>query len=204
MVLLQTPYSELLPPLSTAERDSLLASLEAEGLRDPIVVDENGVILDGHHRFTLATESPKDIEIFTVLRAGLSEGEKRAFVLAANFQRRNLSPEQKAELHKTQIEIAAALKDEGKTQAGIALALGVDQGTVSRWLDTPNMQPHKGRTDNRVKLEPEDKTEILERLDAGEKQEQVAADFGVSQQHVSKAAKQQRQKNEREESLREI
>ena len=49
--------------------------------------------------------------------------------------------------------------------------------TVSDWLDMPNAKDGKGRNDNRVKLEPEDKAEILERVDAGEPQEQVAADL---------------------------
>ena len=49
------------------------------------------------------------------------------------------------------LPIATAAKLRGEdakkwTQAKVAEALGVDQATVSRWFDIPNMQTHKGST----------------------------------------------------------
>jgi len=39
--------------------------------------------------------------------------------------------------------------------------------------------------DLRLKLEPRHRQEVMERVKAGERQEQVAADYGISRQRVS-------------------
>ena len=132
--------------------------------------------------------------------AGLSEAGKKAFVLAANFQRRNLSPEQKAELRQTQIAVAKEMKAEGDTQDLIAIRLGVNQSTVARWL-TPNMQPHNMRDDLRLKLSSDDERVIHDRVQAGESQAQVAADYGISQQHASRVVKHEAKRRTRERDL---
>ena len=41
---------QLLPPLTADERESLRQSIEAVGVLQPVVVDEAGAIIDGHHR----------------------------------------------------------------------------------------------------------------------------------------------------------
>lgn len=64
----------------------------------------------------------------------------------------------------------------------------MDPATVFRWADTHNLQTQKTRTDNRVKVTRDEQAAIFERLENGEPQAQVAADFGVSQQHVSRIA----------------
>lgn len=75
----------------------------------------------------------------------------------------------------------------GESQAQVAKLLGVPRETVRNWLDTPNGQKAKRRKapDARVKLSQDAKKEVAKRVKAGESQAQVAADFGVSQQHVS-------------------
>ena len=63
-------YAALLPPQSEPERDALKASIAAEGVKDPIKVDESGNILDGHSRFAIDPGAP------TQVVKGLSEAEK--------------------------------------------------------------------------------------------------------------------------------
>ena len=101
---------DILPPLAQHEREALRESIALEGVRDPIWVDEDGNILDGHTRFSLCPAAPIRV------KAGLSEAEKLAFVLACNLHRRNLSPEQKNAVREKQKGIAQALKTEGQTQ----------------------------------------------------------------------------------------
>ena len=187
---LRTPYEHLVPPLATPEYEALKASIEADrAVHDPIWVDEQNSILDGHHRHRAVGELRGEQEILinlpTRVRTGLSEPEKKAFVLASNMRRRNLSPEQKEELRETQIAVAKELRAVGKSQADIGLALGVTQQAVSLWL-TPNTSPCNGRIDNRQKLTAEERSEIHERVKAGESQNQIKADYGISQQHVSR------------------
>jgi len=83
---LSIKYGELLPPLTTDEFESLKTSIKKEGVRDPIIIDENGVILDGHHRYKIDTNAP------TIVISGLTDLEKKAFVFNSNLTRRNLSP----------------------------------------------------------------------------------------------------------------
>lgn len=184
---LKTPFSDLLPPLASVEYDALRESLKRGYDGAPIVIDEENNILDGHHRYRLCPDAPRRV------KAGLSDAEKQAFVYQSNLARRNMSPEQKREALARMKAIALALKQEKKTQAEIGAMLGVDQGTVSRWLDTTNMQPHNGSNppipDSRVKVPAAARKHIYQQAKKGAKQAQLAADFGVSQQTVSKIVK---------------
>lgn len=190
---LKQPYKELLPPLASAEFEALRASIDREGVRDAILVDEDDNILDGHHRYEIAPDAPKRVI------TGLSDAQKRAFVLASNFHRRNLSPEQKSELRARQMAIAWLLKSDGETQESIAVRLGVAQNTISTWLDRPNITPdNASNADNRVKVTKGEQVLIADRVEKGETQAQVAADFGLSQRHVSRIAAGEKQKRENE------
>src|SRR5512146_2321359 len=86
---IRTPYRDLLPPLSREEFAALRADIRAHGVRDPVIVDENDAVLDGHNRLRIDRDAPRR------LVRGLSEAEKQAFTFRANFSRRNLSPAQK-------------------------------------------------------------------------------------------------------------
>jgi len=133
---------QIMPPLSTEEKEALRASIEMEGIRDPIIVDEEGNILDGYTRYEIASDAPRKVI------KGLTEGEKLAFALRSNLGRRNLSLAQKKDLLKKQREIARQLREENPTKntnARVGAMLGVSEATISRWLDdskqnTSNLQ----------------------------------------------------------------
>jgi len=195
--ILNSPFSDLLPPLSTDEYEALKADIENNGVLVPIVVDELGNILDGHHRYKIDNNAPRRVV------KGLSDAEKQAFTIRANMVRRNLSPAQKAEVLKKQKAIAIRLRDENKkiwTNEKVGAVLGVAESTVSRWLDISNLQtqvtykpgevPKKAsKPDARVKVNTPAKKEIVERVKKGEKQSQVASDYGITQAAVSTIVK---------------
>ena len=209
---LKTPFAELVPPLSSAEFQVLKADIEANGIRVPVMVDEDDNILDGHHRYQCDENPP------TIVIEGLSDLEKKAFVIKANVARRNLSPDQKKELTRAQQKLCKELKADKKyTQKELAVMLGVSQPCVHQWLakepeksrrdinSNTTSKPHEksppGRvtdpsTDSRVKVNPKRKSEIAERVDAGESQSQVAADFGISQKQVSRICREEGKKAE--------
>jgi DNA-binding XRE family transcriptional regulator len=179
----KTPYAALVPPLSTMEFDVLKADIKANGVRIPVEIDDDGNILDGHHRNMCAPNAP-----YRVIK-GLSEPEKRAYVIKANVTRRNLSPSQKTELQKAQRSICAELHRTGDhTQRQLALLLGVSQQTVSDWIRSntgAGKASKRAAPDCRVKVAPAHKAIIAQRVEAGETQSQVAADYGVSQRTIS-------------------
>ncbi len=203
MAKLKTPFADLLPPLSTAEQEALKADIKANGVRDPIVIDEDGNILDGHHRYAI------DKTAKTATLSGLSEAEKKAFVYRTNHARRNLSIEQRKKLLKAMKVIAKELREQDAkkyTNKTVGATLGVSEATVSRWMDTTNLHVQDACTpDARVKVPAKEKAKITDRVEAGETQKQVAADYGVTQQRVSgivtKERKQQAEKAEREAAI---
>lgn len=181
---LKTPYSELLPKLSTEEYDALKADIDLHGVRIPVCVDEDGNILDGHNRYQICPDAP--VEVI----AGLSEPEKRAFVYRSNNNRRNLSPDQKSALRDAQKLLAVELSKMGWTQEKIAAIIGVKRQRVSEWLIETNADSGNGfKQDNRVKMLDQDKAEAVLRAVAGETQAQIASDYGVTGQAVGKVVK---------------
>ena len=83
------PY-QFLPPLSDEEYSALRADIAARGILIPIEFDEDGAILDGHHRAQIAVEL--GIEAPTITRRFASEGQKREHVIKMNLARRHLDP----------------------------------------------------------------------------------------------------------------
>ncbi len=195
-----TAKYELLPPLTTDEFAALKADIKTNGLREPIIVDDDGEILDGHHRHKIDKNAPRRV------LSGMSEAENQAFVFSANFNRRNLSPSQKDDARRKMISIAKALKAEGHTQQEVARKLGQQRETVRNWLRSNGQKAKASKPcDSRVKVSPKANPIIVDRIEAGESQEQVAADYGVTQRTVSsivtKEKKQREAKKEREKAV---
>ena len=88
------PY-QLFGPLTAEEYAALWADIAARGIRVPVDVDENGAILDGHHRVAIAAEL--SIEAPTVTRAGMSEAQKCEHVLKLDLLRRPMTMSTKSE-----------------------------------------------------------------------------------------------------------
>lgn len=189
---------ELLPPLTTDEMKALKADIKANGVRDPIIVDEDGEILDGHHRHRIDKKCPR-----RVLK-GMSAAEKQAFVFCANFNRRNLSPSQKKDARNKMRAVAKALYAEGNTQKDVACKLGQPRETVRDWLMRNGGTAKTHKHDSRVKIPVLANPVIVDRVESGEKQEQVAADYGVGQSQISrivtKAKKEHEAKEKREKA----
>lgn len=198
---LKTPYADLLPPLKTSEREALAADIKANGVLHPIVIDEDGNILDGHHRHAIDRNAP------TVTVEGLSEDEKRAYTIRANLARRNLTGDQTREVAKTQREIARRLREADEkrwTQEAVGALLGVAQQTVSDWFtNTGSGESKSPPPDARVKLTTPAKEEIVRRIEAGEKQDQIASDYGVCPATVTKVKQAAERAEQKAKAVRE-
>lgn len=93
---LDTPRYQLLPPLLSVDIEHLKASIIEHGVQVAVIVDEEGEIIDGHHRAMIADslgiEYPKDV------RHGLNEDQKRLLAAELNVARRHLTDAQKVKL----------------------------------------------------------------------------------------------------------
>lgn len=83
----ETKY-RLIPPLDAETYAGLRANIALNGVQVPIVLDEEGHILDGFARAQIAKELV--YECPSVVARGLSEQEKRSQVRALNLARRHL------------------------------------------------------------------------------------------------------------------
>lgn len=116
---------QLLPPLSDEDFAALEASIVAHGVLVPVEYDEDGEIIDGHHRVAIC-EKLGLVDWPRFVRKGLSEIEKRKLARELNISRRHLTTAQK------QAVIADQLRDTPSISSrAIAVMLGVSDKTVA-------------------------------------------------------------------------
>jgi ParB-like chromosome segregation protein Spo0J len=125
MTELRVSTYQLMPEMAPDQFEALKADIAERGVLTPIDVDEHGNILDGHNRYRAWKELQKNEPPPTIVRAGLSELEKRAFARKNNILRRHLTREQVRELIEQQLK---ETPEWGDRRA--AKELGVDHKTV--------------------------------------------------------------------------
>lgn len=116
---------QVMPPLTADEYAELKEDIRRRGVMVPIEFDEAGNVLDGHHRLQICaelgiTDFPK------VIRAGMTEEQKRTHARKLNMARRQLNREQKQELIREQLR-----ETPEKSDRQMARELGVDKNTVN-------------------------------------------------------------------------
>ncbi|HJT33690.1 MAG TPA: ParB N-terminal domain-containing protein [Pirellulales bacterium] len=192
----RTPYKHLLPPLSSEELAALRASIQANGVLQPVILDELNNVLDGHNRLAIDPNAPR-----RVIR-GLSEAEKRAFVFASNMARRNLSPAQKKAALAAMKAVARALREEDpkkNTQKRIAELLGVSRACVEKWFQrrgalhnqtclksADTLRESDFLADARITIPHKIRPAIVKRCESGEPLATIAADFKVAKSTISR------------------
>jgi transcriptional regulator with XRE-family HTH domain len=203
-----TPWPEiqdLLPPLGIPERESLRLSIETEGVKQPILVLPDGRIIDGHHRWEFANgDAP---------HAVLEISEDKAFDLAVelNLARRQLSRQQikrikdkQEERRQARREKALELRQNGATQQEAASAVGVSRQAVDLWENITIASNEDASNsyilapDSRVIIPRNEHPTIFDRLKEGETQNQIAADYQVTQPTISRIKRQEEARQEKE------
>ena len=120
---------QIMPDLTEQEYQSLKDDIKIRGIIIPIELDENGNVLDGHHRLRAWDELKREDGVFlpehypSVTRGGMTEEQKRNHVRALNIIRRHLSKEQRESLW-------SEMRQDGATYQQIADATGVSDQTV--------------------------------------------------------------------------
>jgi ParB-like chromosome segregation protein Spo0J len=89
-------YSSLVPEPSPEESESLKKSIKENGLYVPIIVNQNGIVLDGHHRYKACQEL--GIEPKTQVKEFKDKSDEQLFVIDCNLIRRQLNNFQRTEL----------------------------------------------------------------------------------------------------------
>ena len=114
------PY-QFLDALSDEERKALTESIKERGVLAPVLVDDDGNILDGYHRAAICDEL--GIDYPTEVVPGLNEAEKVELAISLNLKRRHLTSDQKRQL-------VLRLREHGLSIRKIAKATGIPRSTV--------------------------------------------------------------------------
>lgn len=181
----------LLPPLTDQEYQSLADSIKESGILHPIIILPNGRIIDGHHRWKIVGN-----DIPYIIK-DMSDTEALAFGLQLNLARRQLSPEQLAEVHKklkekreVLMQMVSDLREQGKSQEEVAAVVGVPQQTISDWDRKRNITDLGNVSlDLRIRIPKEEHQSIHERVQSGESTETVAADYKVTPKRIQQITK---------------
>jgi len=88
---------QLMPDLPSWEYEALKESIHQYGVIIPIIKDELGAVIDGHHRERACREL-KIKDYPTIMLAGLTEVQKRDHALILNLMRRNVTRKQLREI----------------------------------------------------------------------------------------------------------
>ena len=87
---------QVMPPLASDEYQELYEDIKENGVLVPVLEDEDGVIIDGHHRSRIASELGIPCPIETI--SNKSDAEKRGMAFTLNLKRRHLNREQRRAL----------------------------------------------------------------------------------------------------------
>ena len=86
---INSEYANLLPELTIEEYESLKESIKQHGLWVPLIVNQDGMILDGHHRYKICQQL--GIEPHYKVREFRNELDEKLFVIDCNLKRRHLN-----------------------------------------------------------------------------------------------------------------
>ena len=115
---------QVMPPLSSEEYQELHDDIKVNGVLEPIHVDEEGVVIDGHHRSKIANELGIPCPVIT--HDDLDDAGKRSLAFTLNLKRRHLSREQRRALREESLK-----RDPQLSNREHARRTGADHKTVT-------------------------------------------------------------------------
>ena len=131
--------------------EALKDDIAKRGIKLAVEYDEDGNILDGHHRVMACEEL--GIEWPRVVRGGMNESEKLDYARAMNYHRRHLTQKQKRD----QIRQVAEGNPEMSNRA-VAREVGVSPSTVGEEIPAAILSvatmPPSMEAQRRVEVDP--------------------------------------------------
>lgn len=125
---------QIMPDMSSEEYALLKEDIRTNGVKLAIEFDEDGNILDGHHRwraFSELIDEGVDVPMpDKIIRKFTTEEEKWAHVISLNMKRRHLTAEQRQ-----QVVLQLRMPPFNYTMTRIAELMGVGVATVWRDID---------------------------------------------------------------------
>lgn len=215
MIQIDSEFKNLIPPLSSEERQGLESSLLKEGCRDALVL-WGDILIDGHNRYEICTKH--NIPYKTVQREFKSRDEVIEWIILNQFGRRNLPAHERARLalrlkpviaEKARENLAThtetgyqGLQNSAKavdTRQELAKIAGVSHDTIAKVEHIEEKAPEPVVTASRqgqisvnaayqvTKLEQEEQEEIAHRIEHIEEEpEETATPKAIVQEVVNR------------------
>jgi len=201
---IRTDLYQVMPSLSVEDMAKLRDSIAKEGVQIPVIVrEEDGGIIDGHHRWQIATELSMTGDVVLDIRSYATDALARAAAYEINDARRHMSLADRNELSRR-------LRASGATLRETAEALGVSTSTIysdesSAFAEGAKAEeditevlaqrtPTPGRRRTKNTAESAALTErIVELRATGMTMAGVAAELGIGQTAVSDRLKKHRE-----------
>lgn len=148
---------QIFAPLPAHVEAALRASIDRFGVLVPVVKDQHGRILDGHHRSRIADDMKKEYRVTEMHVADDAEAKEIARTL--NSDRRHLTEEQRREVVRALAAETVAAGPGGREEVArhsteaIASALGVDRKTVVKDIEELGSDPKFTRPTKSVGLD---------------------------------------------------
>lgn len=98
-IVVRDEFKSLIPPLSPEEYAQLETNILTEGIRDPLVLWEDGdvyILIDGHNRYAICAKH--GLNFHYKIMSFASADEVKVWMVTNQLGRRNLSPEQQSYL----------------------------------------------------------------------------------------------------------
>lgn len=122
---IRTDLYQVMPPLGAEDMAKLRDSIAKEGVQIPVIVrEEDGGIIDGHHRWQIASELSMTGDVVLDIRSYSTDALAKAAAYEINDARRHMGINERREL-------ARRLRSSGATQQETADALGVSRSTLA-------------------------------------------------------------------------
>jgi hypothetical protein len=123
---------QIMPAMTQEEYDLLKEDIRSNGVLEAIVFDQDGAIVDGHHRFEAwgdLMDEGHNVEMFPRIDLNFATAEDRvAYSISKNLKRRHMTREQRQEL-----AYRLRMPPHSMTMTKIATMLGVSVKTI--WWD---------------------------------------------------------------------
>jgi ParB-like chromosome segregation protein Spo0J len=140
-LIIKDEYARLVPLISEPEYQSIKQSIKDGKQHLPIILNPQGIILDGHSRF----KACKELEIDPLITIRKFEGplQEKKFIIEVNRNRRHLNEFQRIELESKYETIKRELAKKRMSEAG-------KRGAEKRWkeereIDVPKQSPSEDR-----------------------------------------------------------
>lgn len=181
---ISTPYKNLMPEPSLEETLKFNEDVAKHGVREPIILSNDGKVLAGHRRYAADPKASSQV----IDTTGWTEGQLQAYVLKSEDLKRQLDARGHAHVQQSRIAVAKLLIAEGKTREEIGELMGLERRRVGELMEiiraadgTDNDLPPKRRRLSKEKI-----AELIRLHLEGCTQQEIAAKLGTSQPTVNR------------------